>query len=431
MKGDVNGAAGPLLASGYDYVCRTSRDPSGDPEVWDNEPSAGSHEHLCIAWKTSKASQVGQPTDINSFNSRPESMDPSDVADNCYGDYGTFSVDLAIDGLTIRFSTFHSSISNTDCRDAQILDLVGHVREAEYSVWAGDFEGLTDLSDVLPEGHFTVYSNGRHWGSDKHPGEVTSTRGAFTHAMMNFGEACTDCGDKVYGTNNLEFGSAVGPYHGHRRWDGYNEDETDWAWRTAGGDHYQILTDVTFPAPSDSDGLGAFLDTPLGVLAIVGIATAGAAVVGALGLFVLRKMTADPYGEGFAKANPAPFGKEEEAGWRKEYTVAEPTGAAGMQKAELAPYTAMGGAAAAAPAPRRASGGSKRRQGGGSSRGGSSRGSSGSRRRQGGGGGSKGSKGSRRGQGGSGRVAGNVGGGVRRNVPSALDPTSFNYTGGM
>lgn len=236
---------GPILPEGYDGICGKSEFPNGTPAS-PYAPGA-SHEHECIAWKTSRVSLAP-----GTVPGSPKSAYGSVADSSCNYDFTGFRVKLLLNG-NIPFTAVavhpQSGPGDNTCR-IQEIGRYWQVLASEKNVIIGGDWNTDDPAQLQVPANFKInYSFGNHWERTTgkknfiatHPDEYTNTfAGAqkkFDHAFSNFGSPCRTCG-KFYGTPNLIWGSAVGdaPLDNHPRADG-----------NSGMDHRQILVDMEIP----------------------------------------------------------------------------------------------------------------------------------------------------------------------------------------
>ncbi len=224
---------GPVLPDGYDGKCGESRDrDTGELAAWD--AANASHEHECVAWKTSRLSYVAGSA-LSAYG-----RNDTFGKENCGYDKTGFRVRLLLDGVsTVTAVTVHPDASNADCRTEEIgrywSDLAGDDTAA---IIGGDWntEVLAELQ--VPDRFQVNYSFGQHWNLVTHYDEYSVVYGfglvdrKIDHTFSTFGQPCTSCG-ATYGTDDLPYGSALGGYDGHPRADGGR-----------GFDHRQILVDM-------------------------------------------------------------------------------------------------------------------------------------------------------------------------------------------
>jgi hypothetical protein len=226
---------GPILPAGYTGVCGQSRDRySGAPAAY-NAGNA-SHEHECIAWKSSRVSMVSGSA-MSAFG-RNDAYGQS----NCSYDFTGFRANLVLDGAyAVTAVAVHPDASNASCRTEEVSRYWSQLAVGANTIIGGDWN--TDLdSELQRPGAFKVnYLRGQHWMLVNHPEEYSAiyalglVKRKLDHTFSSFGAPCTGCGG-AYGTVNLTYSSALGSYDGHPRAD-----------NGEGMDHRQILVDVTVP----------------------------------------------------------------------------------------------------------------------------------------------------------------------------------------
>lgn len=222
---------GPILPAGYTGVCGQSRDRStGALATWD--AAEASHEHECVAWKTSRVSMVSGSG--KSAYGRNDTWGKS----NCNYDFTGFKVDLVVDGsVPVTAVAVHPDSGDTACRTEEIARYWSTLATGTRTIIGGDFNTGATAELQVPSTFKVNYSRGSHWGLWLHPDEYTAfyslgIQYQYDHAFSNSGAVCTDCGTS-YGTVNLDYGSVVGGYHGHPRAD-----------NGSGMDHRQLLVDL-------------------------------------------------------------------------------------------------------------------------------------------------------------------------------------------
>jgi len=105
---------GPILPPGYTGVCGESRDRNTGALAAYDAPDA-SHEHECVAWKTSRLSLVSGSA--KSAYGRNDSYGKS----NCAYDFTGFRVRLVLDGIrTVTAVAVHPDSGNASCRTEEI-----------------------------------------------------------------------------------------------------------------------------------------------------------------------------------------------------------------------------------------------------------------------------------------------------------------------
>lgn len=226
---------GPILPPGYTGMCGESRDRNTGALVAYNAPGA-SHEHECVAWKTSRLRLVAGSA--KSAYGRNDSYGKS----NCNYDFTGFRVKLVLDGArTITAVAVHPDSGNASCRTEEIARYWSTLADGTYTIIGGDWNTESD-SEIQRPGSFLVnYLRGQHWNLVTHSNEYSAIYASglikrkLDHSFSNFGAPCTACGGS-YGSPSLTYGSALGGYDGHPRADG-----------GAGMDHRQILVDISLP----------------------------------------------------------------------------------------------------------------------------------------------------------------------------------------
>lgn len=242
-------ANGPILPAGYTGSCGESRDRYTNKLVDWNAENA-SHEHECVAWKTSRLSLI--PDSAKSVYGRNDGyglnyMSTSlrtyeDGQPNCNYDFTGFRVKLLLDGqFTITAVTVHPNSGNSSCRQDEIARYWSSLAEGDRVIIGGDWNTSSDGELQKPAAFIVNYLRGQHWNIIKHDNEY-STQYFFNlvnrqidHTYSNFGIPCTNCGS-IYGTKNLAYASVLGGYHRHPRADSGR-----------GMDHKQILVDLIIP----------------------------------------------------------------------------------------------------------------------------------------------------------------------------------------
>ena len=233
-KDQLTGTAmfGPILPDGYSGVCGESRDRfTGELVDWD-APDA-SHEHECVAWKTSRFQLVAGSE--RSAYGRNDGFGQS----NCAYDFTGFRVMLASEeGPDITAVTVHPD-SMDACRDEEIDRYWKNLATGELVVIGGDWNAESDADLQIPSRFDVNFSRGRHGDLAEHPGDYSAVYVGlsrhFDHSFTSFGKLCTSCGG---GAGDLAFGSALGGYDGHPGADGGE-----------GMDHRQILVDLQYDEP--------------------------------------------------------------------------------------------------------------------------------------------------------------------------------------
>ena len=226
---------GPILPAGYTGVCGASRDRYSGALAAYNAANA-SHEHECVAWKTSRVTMVAGSA--MSAYGRNDSYGQS----NCSYDFTGFRVNLVLDGTYgITGTAVHPDSGNASCRTEEISRYWAQLAVGANTIIGGDWNTDSD-SELQRPGAFKVnYLRGQHWTLANHTNEYSAIyalgliKRKLDHTFSNFGAACTACGG-AYGTASLAYGSALGSYDGHPRAD-----------NGAGMDHRQILVDVSLP----------------------------------------------------------------------------------------------------------------------------------------------------------------------------------------
>lgn len=226
---------GPILPSGYTGVCGESRDRYTGALVAYNAANA-SHEHECIAWKTSRVSMVSGSA--ASAYGRNDSYGQS----NCSYDFTGFRVNLVLDNAyTITAVAVHPDSGNASCRTEEISRYWSQLAVGGNTIIGGDWNTDSDSEIQRPAAFKVNYLRGQHWTLANHTNEYSAIYGfglikrKLDHTFSNFGSPCTSCGG-VYGSSSLTYGSVLGGYDGHPRAD-----------NGEGMDHRQILADVTLP----------------------------------------------------------------------------------------------------------------------------------------------------------------------------------------
>lgn len=236
---------GPILPPGYTGICGESRDRyTGELVAW-NAPNA-SHEHECIAWKTSRLSLVPNSAksaygrnDSYSIGSATQSPRHGNIAAKCSYDFTGFRAKLLLNNrVDITAVAVHPNSTNSNCRTEEISRYWSTLAEGERVIIGGDWNTSADAELQTPSAFKVNYSRGKHWHFVTHSGEYSAQYlwgfigQQFDHTFSNFGIPCTNCG-YFYNTTDLPFGSALGGYDGHPRADG-----------GSGMDHRQILVDL-------------------------------------------------------------------------------------------------------------------------------------------------------------------------------------------
>ncbi|HEX6292675.1 MAG TPA: endonuclease/exonuclease/phosphatase family protein [Herpetosiphonaceae bacterium] len=233
-KDQLTGTAmnGPILPPGYTGICGESRDRmTGALVAWN--ASNASHEHECIAWKTSRVSYVSGSA-LSAYG-RNDSYGKA----NCSYDFTGFRARLLLAGqATITAVAVHPNSSDTSCRVEEINRYWGTLAAGTRVIIGGDWNTDVDSEIQRPAGFKINYSRGQHWNLVTHSGEYSAiysgglVKRHLDHAYSNFGSPCTTCGG-TYGTVSLPYGSVLGGYDGHPRAD-----------NGEGMDHRQILVDM-------------------------------------------------------------------------------------------------------------------------------------------------------------------------------------------
>lgn len=221
---------GPILPAGYTGRCGQSRDRYSGALVAYNAADA-SHEHECVAWKTSRVTEVAGSA--RSAYGRNDTWGKS----NCDYDFTGFEVDLVLDGaIALTAVAVHPDSRNASCRTEEIARYWSTLATGARTLVGGDFntESVSELQ--VPASFRVNYSRGNHWDYAWHSEwtafYILGIKYMYDHAFTNFGARCSDCGP-TYGTGSLTYGSVVGGYEGHPRADGGD-----------GMDHRQLLVDL-------------------------------------------------------------------------------------------------------------------------------------------------------------------------------------------
>ncbi|HEY3446222.1 MAG TPA: endonuclease/exonuclease/phosphatase family protein [Myxococcales bacterium] len=230
LEGLANG--GPILPEGWRGVCGKSLDrETGQPAAFD-APGA-SHEHECVAWKTSRVALV--PGSAESAYGRNDAKGKTD----CSYDFTGFRARLEVDGRAeLTAVVVHPDSQNAECRVEEIGRYWSRLATGRNVVVAGDWNTESYDEIAKPAAYLTNYSKGEHWNLAKHEGEYSASYAAgllqkqLDHAFSSSGEPCVDCGG-FFHTFDLHFGSVLGGYDGHPR-----ADEGE------GIDHRQVLVDL-------------------------------------------------------------------------------------------------------------------------------------------------------------------------------------------
>lgn len=234
-------ANGPILPEGYIGICGESRDRhTGALVAWNAENA--SHEHECIAWKTSRLSLVANTAKSAYGRNDAYGRNYDEGEPNCNYDFTGFRVKLLVNAqTTITAVAVHPNSSNANCRTDEISRYWSTLADGSNVIIGGDWNTSSDKELQKPAAFVVNYSQGQHWNLEKHSGEYSAKylfghiKRKLDHAYSNFGTLCTACGS-VYSTANLPFGSALGGYDDHPRAD-----------NGKGMDHRQILVDLTLP----------------------------------------------------------------------------------------------------------------------------------------------------------------------------------------
>jgi endonuclease/exonuclease/phosphatase family metal-dependent hydrolase len=206
---------GPILPDGYAGKCGESRDAeTGELVAWD--AANASHEHECVAWKTSRLSYVAGSA-LSAYG-RNDTYGKA----NCAYDRTGFRARLLLDGVsTITAVAVHPHTS-ADCRTEEISrywsELVG---EDTAVIIGGDFNTESDAELQVPARFQTNYSRGQHWDIATHDGEYTAVYGGFgrqiDHAFSSFGVPCVNCGASSGRLPGPRIRPALGGYDDHPR----------------------------------------------------------------------------------------------------------------------------------------------------------------------------------------------------------------------
>ncbi len=227
---------GPILPDGYDGKCGESRDrETGELVAWNADNA--SHEHECVAWKTSRLSYV-EGSALSAYG-RNDIYGKA----NCPYDRTGFRARLLLDGVsTITAVAVHPHAADAECRTDEISRYWSKLTGEDAAVIiGGDFNTDSDAELQVPARFQTNYSRGQHWDIAAHEGEYSAVYGdglvkrQIDHAFSSFGQPCVNCG-ATYGTADLAYGSALGGYDDHPRADG-----------NYGFDHRQMLVDMVLP----------------------------------------------------------------------------------------------------------------------------------------------------------------------------------------
>lgn len=226
---------GPILPVGYDGVCgRSVSRFTGDTVTWD-APDA-SHEHECIAWKTSRL-QLIQGSELSVYG-----RNDSYGLNNCNFCFTGFRAKLLLEGQdTITAIAVHPNSTDTDCRVYEISNYWMQLAQGNKVIIGGDFN-TSDVNELqVPTNYKINFSKGNYWDLAYFADHYSAVyalglyKKHLDHAFSNFGEPCTSCGTH-YGTSDLQYGVALGGYNNHPRAD-----------NGEGMDHRQILVDMKIP----------------------------------------------------------------------------------------------------------------------------------------------------------------------------------------
>jgi hypothetical protein len=227
---------GPILPAGYTGRCGESRDRYSGALVAYNAPNA-SHQHECVAWKTSRVSYVSGSA--RSVYGRNDSYGQTN--NTCEYDFTGFRARLLVDGqYQVTAVAVHPNSSNANCRTEEIGRYWTQLADTSYTIIGGDWNTDSNTELQRPSTFRINYLRGQHWSIATHDEysavySLGLVRRRLDHAFSNFGTACTTCGPS-YGTAHLAYGSALGSYDGHPRAD-----------NGEGFDHRQLLIDVVLP----------------------------------------------------------------------------------------------------------------------------------------------------------------------------------------
>lgn len=230
----------PILPPGWRGICGKSVDRrSGAPAAW-NAANA-SHEHECVAWKTSRVSLV-EGSAASAYGRNDQYGQSGALGPTCGYDFTGFRVRLRLDGFsTITAVAIHPDSKNKDCRTEEISRYWTKLADGSLTLIGGDWNTDSDAELQRPGSFIVNFSHGQYWNlfTDHKHYSATYLAGGLKrhldHAFTNFGGPCTYCG-RPYRTENLIHGAALGGYEGHPRADDGK-----------GMDHRQILVDVTSP----------------------------------------------------------------------------------------------------------------------------------------------------------------------------------------
>lgn len=227
---------GPVLPANYDFSCgkNVMRDISGQTSWF--PPANWSHEHECVAWKSSVFELV--PNSAISVYGRDDAWGKN----NCNYDFTAHRVQLKHKRYKTIFTAvaIHPNSTKSGCRTYEISNywsqLVGNNSNA---IIAGDWNTDNDAELQKPANFQTIFSKGNYWDLANFPNDYSATYiigdKHLDHAFSNFGTPCTNCGS-YYNNINLQYGVALGGYQGHPRMDNGH-----------GFDHRQILVDINVP----------------------------------------------------------------------------------------------------------------------------------------------------------------------------------------
>lgn len=222
---------GPILPPGYDGVCGKSIcRHTGDTVAWD--ASDASHEHECVAWKTSRIELIsGSEKSVYGRN------DAYGQSNNCNYDFTAFRVNLLLEGQDIITAiAVHPNSTNVQCRMYEISNYWDQLAEGDKVIIGGDFNTDDDSELQVPSDYKINFSKGHYWDLTYFSNHYSAVYILYSkhldHAFSNSGKPCTDCGN-YYGTSDLQYGAALGGYNNHPRADA-----------GSGMDHRQILVDM-------------------------------------------------------------------------------------------------------------------------------------------------------------------------------------------
>jgi hypothetical protein len=223
---------GPILPEGYAGRCGESLDrDSLESAAWN--AADASHEHECIAWKTARVT----PVEDSAASAYGRNDDWG--RGNCSFDFTGFRMRLMVDdSLEVTAVAVHPNSQQADCRTEEIGRYWDELAEGERLVIGGDWN-TEDLAEIQPAATVdTAYYAGEHFDIAVHENEYSAhyafgvSNRKLDHVFVRKLAACTECG-MYFGTDDLEFASALGGYDDHPRADG-----------GSGFDHRQILTDL-------------------------------------------------------------------------------------------------------------------------------------------------------------------------------------------